>query len=1057
MRAFLLRGIWGAVFLLLLPGLAIAQTGTIEGTIVDAQSGTTLPGATVKVQGTNIGTAADMDGKYVLQGVDPGTWTLEATFVGYSPKRTTVEVVANETITVDFELAPDVLGLDEVVVTGVGAGRETKKLGFSVAKVSSQQLEAVPATDAGNALRGKVAGIQVVQASGDPSSSPDIRLRGSTSITGDQSPLIIVDGVITSGGLNDINMQDVESIEVVKGAAASSLYGSLAGNGVIQIRTKRGSESGAPQVTIRSEVGASQVANEFPSATQHPWQINSLEVQLPDGSTQTLDNPTPDQIAGIPAGSRISAWDGFGTYDEERSFNNAYPVLYDNVDQVFTGQPFNTNYVSIANSAGDYSYLASFENFRQGGVLEPVDNYTRNTARLNADYTPTDRFNAKFSASYINVEAPNVDELGQGDNFFYSVLTSEPFMDLTERNEDGEFATTPTGYGVQSSNWQNPLYVAQQREQSFDRTRLIGGVTLVYNVTDWLSVHGRQSIDRFDTKSQTFFPVGYQTPSPNEEINNGFDARGSTLSSTSITEAWTQVSKDFDTFNVEAIVKYLYEDRSFEQFSSSGSRYAVQGTRDLAALDPSTRDIDSFSSTERAENLFLNGKIDYKDKIIVDGLVRRDGSSSFGADERWQTYYRGSIAYRLTEDIEIPNVQELKIRASYGTSGIRPPFSAQYETYSATATGIAPQVLGNANLRPSEAAETEIGLNVGFLNRFNLETNYAVTQVTDDYYPVPLSSAAGFSAQWQNIGELESSAFEVALGGQALKTQDVTLNTNVTFSRVRQEYTDLGNLPPFTRDIALDGADPALSLFRVEEGVSYGAIFGNQLATSISDLTVDADGNVLNAGGGTVDDYTVNSDGYVILAGTEGSEEERPVYVVDENGEQAVVQIGDTQPDFTVGFSSDFTYKGFGVYALLDWTQGGDVYNYTKQLLYFNNRHQDLQDYAAQGKDVAYADGASSLYNGGNATSHFVEDASFVKLREVALSYTFNSNQLSQVFGSTVDRIRLSAIGRNLLTFTDYSGWDPEVGLRSNATNFRLDEYAYPNFRTFTGSVEFRF
>jgi hypothetical protein len=234
-------------------------------------------------------------------------------------------------------------------------------------------------------------------------------------------------------------------------------------------------------------------------------------------------------------------------------------------------------------------------------------------------------------------------------------------------------------------------------------------------------------------------------------------------------------------------------------------------------------------------------------------------------------------------------------------------------------------------------------------------------------------------------------------------------------------------------------------------------MYGNKLLTSLDQLTV-VDGEVLNSGGSSRDDFTINNQGYVIPAGTEGTPDEQPVYMVNEDGGTAVTQIGNTRPDFQVGLRSNFTWKGFGVYGLLDWSQGGDVYNYSKQLLYFNYRHEDQQDFAEQGKDIAYSDGSSNIYNQGGPSSYFVEDATFVKLRELSVSYTLDQDLLQDAFGTgAVERIKLSVIGRNLFTITDYSGWDPEVGLRSDANNFKLDEYAYPNFRTFTGSVSVQF
>jgi hypothetical protein len=472
--------------------------------------------------------------------------------------------------------------------------------------------------------------------------------------------------------------------------------------------------------------------------------------------------------------------------------------------------------------------------------------------------------------------------------------------------------------------------------------------------------------------------------------------------------------------------------------------------------------IGSFTSEEKTENFFFNLDLDYQDTYILSGLIRRDGSSLFGEDERWQTYFRGSVAYRLTEDFDIPNVSELKLRGAYGSSGNRPPFSAQYETYSATESGLQVQNLGNSELRSSTIFETSVGIDATFLQRFNLTVNYADSRTEDDYLQVPLAGGVGFNNQFQNIGEVESTTWEASLESQILTGDDgPSLSVGATFSRVRQEITDLGGSPAFTRDPASLDSDntdaPALALFRVEEGVPFGAMYGNKLLTSLDQLTI-VDGEVLNSGGSSIDDFTVNNQGYVIPAGTEGTSAEQPVYMVNQDGQKEVTQIGNTRPDFQVGFRSNFTWKGLGVYALLDWSQGGDVYNYSKQLLYFNYRHEDQQDFAEQGKDIAYSDGSSNLYNQGGASSHFVEDATFVKLRELSVSYTLDQSLIQNILGiSAVERVKFSVIGRNLLTLTDYSGWDPEVGLRSDANNFKLDEYAYPNFRTFTGAVSVQF
>lgn len=1007
---------------------AFAQ-GSVSGTVTDAITGEELPGVNVVLEELQRGAPTNVDGEYEITNIPAGTYTLSVSYIGFTRYTTQIQV-ENSPVTQNVALDQDILGLEEVVVTGVGSGTQTRKLGFSVAKVSGTNLEEVPATNLGSALQAKVPGVTIVKASGDPSAAASIRLRGSTSINGDQQPLIIIDGVITDGSLADINMQDVESIEIVKGAAGSSLYGSLAGNGVIQIITKRASRSiDRPSVTVRSEYGFSEIAREFPTTTKHPW-VND--------ATLTAD------------GRFVDSWPGYGTYDADRVFDNDYPVLYDNTEAIYTGQPYNTNYVNIANSSGNFNYFASFEDMLQSGVVKNLKEYKRQSFRLNADYLYDEKFKLAFSGSYVNTEYPDIDEQGQGSNFFYSALSAPPAIDFTERNPDGSFTNNPTGYSL-GSNEQNPLYVAENFQDDRNRERYIVGINMVYNVTDWLSLNARQSIDKRYQLNTTSTPVGYQTPTPSTAFNNGYEGRRTIEQTTAISELWAASNFQVDDFNINLIAKYLYEDRDYERYDFSGYRYSVSGIRSFGALDASTFSIGSLIQEEKVENLILDATFDYQDKIILGGMIRNDGSSSFGEDERYNVYYRGSFAYRISEDIEINNVDELKIRASYGTSGNRPPFQAQYETYTAGSTVLLPNILGNTEIKPSIVAELELGVDVAFLRKFNFVANYAVSNVTNDYLLVPLAGTSPFAAQWQNVGEIENKTFELGLSGNLVNTRDMQAGFNLSFSTTEQTVTDLGELAPFTRS-----AGGAIDLFRFEAGVPYGAMYGNKFITSVDQLTV-VDGVVVNIPGGfTPGDFTVNSLGHVVLSANRGTADERPMYLVDENGDPEVTNIGSTQPDFQLGASGNFNYKNFGVFMVWDWAQGGEVYNYTRQLLYNRNTHRDLETYTQDGFDPQYLLAIDGLYNGSEAISHFVEDASYLKLRELSVSYTLTNETLGAL-GEYLRDVKISVVGRNLLTFTEYTGYDPEVALRTNATNFRLDEFAYPNFRTYSASLQVRF
>lgn len=978
------------------------------------------------------GTSSNLDGQYEIKGLEPGEFTITVSFLGYRDYTVDFKINAGEN-TLNIKLEPDYFGLDEVVVTGVGQGTQTKKLGFTVAKVDAKALTTVPANDVGTALQGKVPGVSIVRPSGDPSAPATIRLRGSTSLGDNQEPLIIIDGIITDGNLADINMQDVESIEIVPGAAGASLYGSIAGNGVIQIVTKRGNKSiGKPQINFRSEFGFSTLANEYPVTNNHGF-VNDAVL--------TAD------------GQAVESWQGYATYDEDPTYDNPYPVLYDNLDKVFSGQPFNSNYVRLSNATNSFNYMISAEQFVQGGVIENLQDFERNSFRVNTDYTYKG-FDVQFSGSYVASSFPNITEQGQGANFFYSALIAAPVINFGEQNPDGTPSNNPRGYDVIGDNFQNPLYVASNFNTNSNRDRYIAGIKAGYEFSENFRVDGRQSFDRTNNIIRSSTPVGYQTPTPSPALNNGSESRTISENTTQISELWATYSLEKNNWKARAIGKYLYEDRSFESFGFSGDTYSASGITNFAALDQTSFQINNFLSEERAENYILDVEFDYDDKLILGAMGRRDGSSSFGEDNRYRFFYRGSAAYRLSEDISINNVDELKLRASYGTSGQRPPFQAQFETYSVGATTITPNILGNNEITPSVVAEMEFGIDAFFLNRFDLTVNYAQSNVTDDYLLVPLTGDNSFSSQWQNVGEIQTKTFELALQTNLVNKDDLRADLTFAFSTTSQEVTDLGGAPAFTRS-----AGAAIELFRFEEGESIGAMYGNRLLSSVDQLTVGEDGTVLNLPGGfTPDQFSINQLGHVVLTDAIGTSDERPMYLVDETGTRQNVRIGDTQPDFQLGTTGNLNYKNFNVFMVWDWSYGGEVYNYTRQLMYFQDRHLDLETYTRNGLHPDYLKQTSGLYNGGEAVSHFVENASFLKLRELSVSYTIGNKFLQRLgIGNAVRSVQLSAVGRNLIIITPYTGFDPEVALRTNATNFRIDEFAYPNFRTFSGAVNVRF
>lgn len=1015
-----------------------AQTQQINGTITSADDGLGVPGASIVVRGTTIGTVTDLDGHYTLAVPADATW-LVYSFVGLK----TQEISIDGRGTIDIVLEADLFRLDEVVISGVASGTPRKKLSVTVAKISEDALKAVPATSAAGALSGKVAGVTVVQANGTPGSAANIRLRGATSIRGNSYPLIIIDGVQMEGTLADINVDDIESMEVIKGASASALYGSKAGNGVIVIYTKRGKglAKGQTVVTLRGEYGHSELANQMELARHHSfalqddWASENRYTKY-EGATLYGDAPgdtNPDSIGIFLAGSR--------TLDPDGYMDNPYGVYRDPLDEFFTGGDYYTFYASVAANSEQTNFSISFENSSQSGIIYKLTGYQRQNFRFNVDHRFSDKFSVSLSNMYITTDTDT-----HGINFF-DLYHMAPDVNLYMPNPDGtKFNVLADQFSVED----NPMYPLEYSEDTRTRNRFMGAYSFAYNPVDWLRLEGQYSFEKIDRREHYLTPVGYLT--------RGSFSSGGTLGSMSksyrddFSEALqftANFNKIFGDITFKAKASYRYENYEWSGFNTGARNFRVTGIPDFNGMDQATAYNGSYSGQTIAENIFGIVDVDYQAKYIGSVLYRYDGASQFGENERWQPYYRVSGAWRITEDFDIPGISELKIRAAHGTSGNRPPWNARYETWNFVGGNPVKNTLGNKDLKPSKIIETEVAFNLEFLQKFEFEFVYSFTDAQDQYYPIPLAAGSGYPFQWQNMGTLSSTSLELTLGAHLISTQDFTWNFNIAADRIRQEVTEL-LVPAFTMGARGNSTDPGA--YYIQEGFVFGTIFGIRFLRSLDDM---ADQLARTGSTESIADYTLNSDGYVIPAGTEGMVGEMAMVETDDAGNFLLQQIGDANPDFRLAFANTFTFKGFTLYTLIDWKQGGDIYNMTNQWNYRDDLSADEDMFGvpdAQKKTTAYF---QSLYHVNDINSHFIEDGTYVKLREVSLYYTVNKE-----FFNFFKSLRIGVIGRNLYTFTNYSGFDPEIGSTEGSGNSTIqayDDFDYPNFRTFSGSIELKF
>ncbi|MEI9910057.1 MAG: SusC/RagA family TonB-linked outer membrane protein [Bacteroidota bacterium] len=1026
--------------------MSLFAQGQIKGKVTD-DTGTPLPGVSILIKGTKTGTVTASDGSFTLNALKNNV-QLEISAAGLVSQTVSASVGRD----VSVSLISDIRAMGEVIVTGVAGATSRKKMTVSVTKVGEAQLSIVPATSASSALAGKVAGLKTSSVNGNPGQGADLLLRGDNNLSTSSAPLILVDGIILTGSLADINIDDVESIEVVKGAAAAALYGSRAGNGVISVITKRGKGIAAnkPVITVRNEIGMQQLPSYLETANAHVYSLATDWETAKGKYTKYAGVTYPSNYIGAGYNPGIS---GSRSLDPDGYMDNPYGVYRNQQADFFTTGLNLVNFISVANRSEKNNVYLSFENNKQDGVLKLTDGYQRQNFRLNIDQTVTPWLKLSASNLFINRTSSTP---GSSSGLFYNIARTEKDVDLSSPNPDGQ----PYYLRINHFNEEitNPLYGLWKPKRSNTSRRWLANYTANVKFTSWADLDVTQTIEVQNDRSSTINPQDTWTRSGGTAATMGMSyskggmSQSTSESKTNNTQLTLNLVKKFGNLNTRAKLSYLYENRHYESNFISASQFSISGMENFENF-PTIQDASSYIENERAQNYFAIVGLDWKDKILLDGMYRYDGSSLFGSEARWNPYFRISGAYRLTEDVHINGITELKIRAAFGTAGLRPGFDWQYETYDLSNANTVAFQKGNKFLKPSNTEEKEIGLNLEFLSKFTFEATYAMSVTKDQFLNVPLIPFlnAGFSQQWQNAGTIKSNTLEFSLGANWFKAKnagDFSWNTNIVFSKVKQKITELPIAPYLYNDGSNNGDQ---AMFYIKQGEVYGAIYGYKMVRTLEEM-----GAQLPAGK-TIADYEVNSDGYVVPKGSQGLATEMPIKKLNADKSVWYNKIGDGNPDFVAGITNTLAYKNFQLYILLDWKQGGDIYNGKEQRLAFNNvsKRQDMSDVpAGQKKVAAYVGSNAGFYDANNANAYWVEDGTYLKVREVALGYSVTSRALSSLFKGAIKGANIKVVGRNLLTLTNYSGYDPEVG----TIRMPFDGiYANPIYRNIAFSLTLNF
>lgn len=968
-------------FLLNATSLA-AQERVLTGTVIDGETGQRVPFAQVVIPGTAIGTATDDNGVFRLDGVPSEPFTLQVQRLGFRTREMTVPPSEDN---VEVVLAFDYLQAEEIVVTGRATTTERRNAAISVATVSATEIQRVPAQTIEKALQGKVAGADIQANSGAPGGGIQVDLRGVSSIIGASEPLYVVDGVIVSNvaipnnqivvteanvGSNtsplqtdqvnriaDVNPNDIERIEILKGSAASTIYGSKASNGVILITTKSG-QPGPTRVDLTQRFG-----------------VFDLSEKLDYRSFQ--GEPVEEVVRVFGEAARAPFLQGrFFDHEEELAGRNDLSA---------------ETILSLSGGDENTTFFASGLIKNDEGVVINTG-YEKQSIRLNLEQLLGDRWEVGVSTNILHSEAQR--GLFNNDNFLITPYFALPFIprfyDLDQR-PDGTFPPPLPG-GASPSN---PLQTFELMQNEEDVWRLLGAADLTVDVwsndAQTLQLVSNGGLDWFRQKNDLLFP-----PELFFEPSDG--------------QSGTSLLTEGDNLNLNGSVNLVHEysPTAYRARTSGGFQYEEREleisrivSQDLTAGQPNVGSGTSIQVSERKERVEDFGFYVQEELLMLDerlaltGAVRGEQSSSNGDTEKLFWYPKANIAYRIPEPMN--RIDEIKLRLAYGESGNQPLFGQKFISLDATRNiagepglSINPQI-GDPAIKPERTKEIEGGIDAAlFGGNARLDLTAYQQNITDLLLERQLAPSSGGDTQFFNGGELRVRGFEAAFAVTPVQTEDFIWLSRTTFYMDRSEITELP-VPSFT----FAGFGTSLGAFGIQEG-------------------------------------------------------EPPTQIVGFVGGE-LTDIGDINPDFKMGFVNEIIWKGVNVYSLWDWQRGGDILNLTK---FISDLAQTTEDFVPAGQERL---ARFSPPTGPGDASVYIEDGSFVKLRELTVAYDLPATWI-ETWWPWARRVRLSVSGRDLLTFTDYSGLDPEVSNFGNQQIGRnIDTSPYPPSRSFWFSIDLGF
>lgn len=1025
----------------------IAQK-SISGIVKDSY-GEPLLGATVLVKNTSIGATTGVDGSYNLE-VPTITKFIVFSYVGMETKE--IEFINQSVINVELDYL--LTALDEMVVIGYGSVRKSDLTG-SVSKIKTKEIAESQSIDFLNAMQGRMAGVEISSQSGEPGSSINIKIRGANSIVGGSSPLFVIDGVQLDVNINEvassnstqasmnplstINPSDIESIEVLKDASATAIFGSRGANGVVIITTKTG-KSGNSSLEYNGFFGLSE-ANK---------QLNVLSAEDYLNYQRLIENEN----------FLLQDSNGDGVLDTSRDFSK---IKSHNWQDEALRVAFSSRHEISASGGNDKSnYSAGLGILSQEGIIKNND-YNRYNFRLKVNHRQSDKLKLGFNINSAFSEVTGAVNNGGPDNYngLVQLLVIANPWEIQDSNID------------QSGNeYISPIRLLETADKTTRLMRVIGGVNLEYNITNDLSYINTLGVNYSNSKLKEYY--GSDT-----NWGNAFDGRAAISEVSNQSYNFTSqlnYNKSLNNNNrFDAMVAFEASSYNYEEFRNQIAGFEDESTG-VNDISKGAVPLEYSSDRWKTNRLSYLGRANYSlnNKYLFTASFRADGSDKFGKGNRWGYFPSAAFAWKMSEENFMKNIEpvsDLKLRLSYGETGNeRIPayryFARMENSYYASNNnlmyGLSPASLENPSLKWEVTKQYNAGIDLGFLkNRININIDYYQKQTMDMLLDAPVSSQSGFNTRWMNIGRIDNTGLELNVSTNNIMNKNFSWETNFNISFNQNEVKDLGGADFIPVNIPGGWIQNA---GRVIVGAPIGTMYGYEFdgIYQTNDFTWQDNSNPSIPSDERK--YILNDDGLIFSGGTPSpgmlkysdisGPEGVPDGIIDEEYDRTI--IGNSNPKHIGGLNNTFKYKNFDLSLFFQWSYGNKIFNASKLREYglqsFMNINQEYyENYWSETNPTNLFPGLGQI--GFTSSSFFVEDGSFLRFKNLTLGYSLSNKLLTN---TGLSAVKFFMVGTNLLTWTKYSGFDPEVS-SNNPLLPGFERFSYPRSRTINFGVNVKF